>query len=87
VLVDINQRPLPVPRYVLEVVSTPPKEWTIVEAPRQTGRVPRAHQPHYAVCPSCRERAPIRTKMNAMRCPRCKQQFDIAWNEDYLATY
>jgi hypothetical protein len=86
--VDVNQRPCPVPRYILEVVSTPPKRWTIVPAPARSGKVPRGLTPQYAVCPSCRERTPVSRRANSgMTCPRCRGEFDVAWNEDYLSTY
>lgn len=84
-VVNVNQQQYPVPRYVLEVVATPPRRWTIVPAPRQARRLPRAFLPYYAVCPSCRERAPISDRIRALRCPRCKGEFDVAWNEDYLS--
>jgi hypothetical protein len=86
-VVDVNQKPFPVPRYVLEVVSTPPKRWTIVPAPARSGRVPREHTPQYGVCPSCRERAAVSRQARTMKCARCRGEFDVAWNEDYLSTY
>ena len=85
-VVDLNHKPLPVPRYVLEVVSTPPKRWTVVSAPKQTRRVPKEHVPYYAVCPSCRERSPVKRDARNLRCDRCRGQFDVAWDEAYLST-
>lgn len=85
-VVDVNQKLLALPLYVLEVVNTPPRRWTVV-APSRKARVPRKLTPQYAVCPSCRERAVIGRQSRAMQCPRCRGQFDVAWNERYLAAY
>ncbi len=87
-VVDVNQTWFPVPSYVLEVVSSPPRQWTIVPAPARSSKVPRALTPRYAVCPSCRERTPVSRRAAAqLRCPRCRGQFDVAWNEGYLSAY
>ena len=85
-VVDLNHKALPVPLYVLEVVSTPPKRWTIVPAPTPSRRVPKAHVPYYAVCPSCRERSAVSHDARSLRCERCRGEFDVAWDETYLST-
>jgi len=87
VVVDVNQRPLQVPRYVIEVVSTPPKRWTVVPMPRPNPRVPKEFTPRYAVCPNCRERMPLPGKARSLRCDRCRGIFDVDWQENYLSDY
>lgn len=82
-VVDVNQRELPVPSYALEVVTTPPKRWTVVSAP-QHARVPREYAPRYLVCPNCRERAPLRGRVRHLECPRCRQTHEVDWSEEYL---
>ena len=86
-VVDVNQRSLQVPRFVMEVVSTPPKRWTVVPMPRRGTRVPKEFAPHYAVCPNCRERAPIPDKAQTMRCDRCRGSYEVNWGENYLGGY
>ncbi|HXF94563.1 MAG TPA: hypothetical protein VNI61_00535 [Gemmatimonadales bacterium] len=86
-VVDVNQRPLPVPRYALEVVSTPPKRWSVVPAPRNAAKLPREFTPRYAVCPNCRERQPLRDRARTLRCGRCRGVYEVAWNEGYLLVY
>lgn len=86
-VVDVNRTPMPVPRYLLEVVSTPPKRWTVVPTPRQAVGVPGALTPRYAVCPSCRERVPLAPRARTLACQRCRGAFEVAWNEPYLAQF
>jgi Zn finger protein HypA/HybF involved in hydrogenase expression len=81
-VVHVNQREVPVPRYALEVVTTPPKRWTVVPAPRNA-RVPREMAPQYLVCPNCRERTPLQ-RSRRVACPRCRQIFEVDWKEQYL---
>jgi len=85
-LVDVNRQPQPVPSYLLQIVTTPPRQWTVVPKPSSGAR--RAPPgTHYAVCPSCRERSalPGRGRPRALACTRCHGEFEIAWNEGYLA--
>ncbi|MGH7700200.1 MAG: hypothetical protein ACREMJ_06755, partial [Gemmatimonadales bacterium] len=37
-VVDVNRKPLPVPRYLLEIISSPPRRWTVVPAPKTARR-------------------------------------------------
>lgn len=83
-VVDVNRMPLPVPSYLLEIVSTPPRQWTVVPSPSDAVALPRDWGTRYAVCPSCRERAPLPRRLGRMRCERCKGVFPVAWNEPYL---
>lgn len=86
-VVDVNQKQLPVPRYALEVVTTPPKRWTVVPAPRKAVKLTREFMPSYAVCPNCRERQPLRHRGRTLRCDRCRGTYEIDWNEGYLTSY
>ena len=87
IVVDVNQRPLPVPRFAVEIVSTPPKRWTVVPSPRRQPRVPKEFMPRYGVCPNCRERAPLRGQVRTLRCDRCRGTYDVDWKENYLGSY
>jgi hypothetical protein len=87
-VVDINRQPHPVPSYLLQIVSTPPRRWTVVPRPREAARLSRHLGAEYAVCPSCRERTPLRSggRPRAISCARCRGVFEVAWNEGYLSS-
>ena len=84
-ILDVNRRPLAVPHYMLEVVSRPPTRWSVVPRPKRAGELPADWGPHYAVCPSCRERAALRGRPRRLACARCHGDFEVAWDEAYLA--
>jgi len=87
-VVDVNRQPHAVPSYILQIVTTPPRCWTVVDRPPRVPRAAATLGPRYAVCPSCRERAPLPTRgrPRTLACGRCRGDFEIAWNEDYLAS-
>ena len=70
----VRGRALAVARSLLELRSTPPREWTVA-------RTPGASDP-YLVCPSCRHRAHLPdSHVATLRCPRCNELFTIAWDD------
>lgn len=70
----VRGRALAVARSLLELRSTPPREWTVA-------RTPGASDP-YLVCPSCRHRSHLPDRHVAtLRCPRCNELFTIAWDD------
>jgi len=70
----VRGRAMTVARSLLELRSTPPREWTVA----QTARSPDA----YLVCPSCRHRAQVADgSVTQLRCPRCNELFTIAWDD------
>lgn len=81
-IVDINRKPLPVPRYLLEIVSQPPRRWTVVPSPKN-GRAAHLGE-SYGVCPSCRHRMALRGKPRRLDCAGCGTAFDVDWDEAYL---
>ncbi len=82
-VVDVHGKPVTVPRPFLEIVRTPPRRWTVVSRPPGTGQRAAGRHTMYAVCPSCRHRMPVRRRPAAMRCQRCKDVFEVAWDESY----
>ena len=74
-----------VPRAQLQLSSEPALLWTVVPAPRAAPRFPPNWGTRYAVCPNCRDRAPLVDHPANMRCHRCNGLFDVAWDEGYLA--
>jgi len=70
----VRGRSLAVSRSLLELRSTPPREWTVA-------RNKDASDP-YLVCPSCRHRARLPDgRVATLRCPRCNELFTIAWDD------
>jgi len=84
-VLDVNRQLLTVPHYLIEVISAPPRRWSVVPRPQNARVLPRDWGAAYAVCPSCRERAALRGRPRTMECRRCRGQFEIAWDEAYLA--
>lgn len=83
-VLDVNRRPLRVPHYLVQVVSHPPTRWSVVPRPTRAGELPPEWGPHYAVCPSCRERAALRGRPRRLECTQCRGEFAVAWDEGYL---
>jgi hypothetical protein len=82
-VVDVKGTPVPVVRAFLQMSATPPRKWTVVTRPRN---VPLSVQmgDFYAVCPSCRDRVPLRGKPGRLLCGRCSVEFAVDWDEHYL---
>ena len=70
----VRGRGIAVARSLLELRSTPPREWTVA-------RTASASDP-YLVCPACRHRARLPdSHVATLRCPRCNDLFAIAWDD------
>lgn len=82
-LVDVKGKSVPVVRAFLQMSNTPPRKWTVVSRPQN---VPRSVQigERYAVCPSCRDRVPLRGRPGRMPCGHCRVDFAVDWDEHYL---
>jgi hypothetical protein len=83
-IVDVNRRPLPVPRFLLEIISQPPRRWTVVATPKGARRAAAHLGEAYGVCPSCRHRMAFSGKPRRLNCESCHTEFDVAWDEAYL---
>jgi hypothetical protein len=81
---NVKGKPVAVPRAQLQLSSEPALRWTVVPAPRAAPRFPSTWGSRYAVCPSCRDRAPLLDQVASMRCQRCNGLFDVAWDEPFL---
>jgi hypothetical protein len=83
---EVNRQAQTVPSFLLQVSSTPPRRWTVVLRPKEAARFAAALGPRYAVCPSCRERTPLKGpgQPRTLDCDRCHGVFEVAWNEAYL---
>jgi hypothetical protein len=81
VTIDVNHTAQTVPREGVEIVTTPPQRWSVVSRPSDAVRVPVDWGDWYALCPTCRNRTPIKGHSPTLRCPRCAGLFQIAWEE------
>ena len=82
---EVNKRPVPVAKALLEFVKRPPAKWTVVQQRASwIMNPPVGFTSEYAVCPSCTERVTLAADTRRMPCPSCKWEFEVAWNEHYL---
>ncbi|HVH09449.1 MAG TPA: hypothetical protein VM736_06605 [Gemmatimonadales bacterium] len=80
-VLDVRGKPVTVARGHLQLAPTPALRWTVVPSPTNAPRFPTSWGSRYAVCPNCRERAPLEGRAPGMRCQRCNSFFEIAWDE------
>jgi hypothetical protein len=81
-VLDVNGKPVGVPRPSLQIVTSAPTRWAVVARPATTGvRLPTSWGPRYAVCPQCRTRTRLEQQAPSMRCPKCGGHFDIGWDD------
>jgi hypothetical protein len=78
-IVDVKGKPVAVPRNAVELAAAPSLQWSVVPSPKNAPRFPLTWGPQYAVCPNCRERASLVGRPASLRCTRCNQLFDVAW--------
>jgi hypothetical protein len=83
VVLDVQLRPVSVPRSLVEVVDQRPLSWTAVPRPREAVRL-REDWDQYAVCPNCGNRASLEGAPQELRCGQCEGQFPVDWDEKYL---
>jgi hypothetical protein len=81
-VLDVNHQLVSIPRASLQLSSGAPQRWSVVPRPPNSSRLPATWGARYAVCPACRERAPLLHPSANMRCPRCNGMFDIGWGDD-----
>jgi hypothetical protein len=86
-VLEVQRKPVVVPRTSLTIVAHPPKFWTVVPRPSDARGLPATWGEAYGVCPSCRTRSRLKSSPQTMRCPRCKGQFRVDWEEWYLGPW
>ena len=80
IVLEVNRKPLPVPRVLLRLSQDVPQQWAVVHRPKRAPRLPPSWGDEYLVCPNCRERAPFGAdRPSHQRCHRCNGYFPIAW--------
>ena len=83
-VVDVDKKPVLLPREYVEIVADRPSRWTVVREVERSPRVPIEMTGRYAVCPSCRERMSLRGDPTNLRCRRCNGVFEVGWGERYF---
>src|SRR5437879_13920019 len=78
-VVDVNRKPVALPRGSVKLRTAPPKAWSIVPRPRDARRLPDTRADKYAVCPSCRNPAALAGNPQVLRCARCNGIVRVAW--------
>ena len=86
-LLDVNGRPLSVPRPFLQVLPIRPRLWSVVPRPRGAVAPPSSWGPRYGVCPRCAARAPLLDRAVSMRCPACGFAFVIGWSDSHWRVF
>lgn len=82
-VLDVHGKRIVLGRRFLDVAARPPAEWAIIQRPRNAVRIPPSWGESYAVCPNCRNRAPVSGRPSKMRCGRCNGLFEISWDRPY----
>src|SRR2546427_4820818 len=80
-VLEVNQRPVHVPRPFVQVLPLRPRMWSVVPRPRDAVTLPDSWGPRYAVCPDCSARAALQGPSGGMPCPGCGSVFPIAWSD------
>ena len=68
VVVEVNHRPVIVPRSNVEIILHRPEMWSVVKS--ESGGA-------YGVCPTCTERVPLEAHEGDVPCPHCKGVFPV----------
>jgi len=87
VILDVNRRPVSVPRPFVQVLPIRPRMWSVVLRPRGGVSPPRSWGPRYGVCPHCCARAPLLERSVSMRCPACSMAFVIGWSDSHWRVF
>jgi hypothetical protein len=82
-VLEVNGRPLCVPRAFLQVLPIRPRMWSVVSRSLGPVTTPQSWGPRYGVCPRCSARAPLDEHSVTMRCPACGFAFLIAWSDSH----
>ncbi len=83
-VIDVVGERIGVPRSDLEIMSSPPRRWSVVPRPKNLTRFPFPGVEKYGVCPNCRERVPLNQHPTFLRCTRCNEVSDVGWEDVFL---
>ena len=85
-VLEVNLRPLRVPRPFVQVLPIRPGLWSVVPRLRDAVTPPERWGSRYAVCPRCCARAPL-TDSVSMYCPGCRALFMIGWSDSHWRVF
>lgn len=77
VVLDVQWKPVSVPRSLVDVVTERPRRWTTVPRPKDAVRLNEQWGDQYAVCPDCGNRASLEGAPKELRCTQCQELFPV----------
>ncbi len=86
VILDVRKENVPIPRSMVEITTTAPTRWSVVQWEESQRGAQRASESRfglvYAVCPGCRARQQLRPPdAERMTCEECGEAFDVEWEQ------
>ncbi len=84
VVLGVGRDEIPVSRDVLEFTSARPAKWSVVERTRGSISLLARWGRRYSVCPSCRQRQAPTGRPRTLRCEKCNEVFEVAWDEPFI---
>jgi hypothetical protein len=84
VVLAVRRDEIPVSRDLLEFMSTRPAKWAVVERSLKSLSFLTRWGKRYAVCPCCRHRQVPTGQPRTLRCERCNELFEVAWDEPFI---
>jgi hypothetical protein len=79
-VLEVGQRSVSVPRAVVDVTFSRPREFSVVPRPYDAVDLPIAWGSRYAVCPRCKARLQLQREQTNMRCTSCGESATINWS-------
>ncbi len=86
-VLEVNRRPVTVPRSFLQILPFRPTTWSVITRLPNAQHPPASWGSTYGVCPSCSARAPLGQHAARLVCPRCNGLFPVAWEDSGLCVF
>jgi hypothetical protein len=83
VVLDVNRQPVTIGLAAVQIVPVRPERWSVVPRPPDAVNLPLSWGSRYAVCPACRDRAPLKGQRTELVCSRCHGVFPVAWDDPF----
>ena len=75
----VNRQPVRLERDALEIVVRQPRQWSVIDRPRDSVDMPMSWGFRYAVCPGCCHRQQLSGQPATLQCAMCSGVFAVAW--------
>src|SRR2546428_3105072 len=82
---DVHHEPRSIPRSTVEIVTSRPHRWSLVERPYDAVDLPMSWGARYGVCPHCSHRAPVARGFTQMPCPRDRKSTRLNSSHDQIS--